>query len=102
MLLLILYEERAHLGQHSREVVCLLVVLKSLREEIIVLLAEGLLHRRDVQRCSGLLGLRHVCRLISWLQRWDRLSVKSVDGGDALTLIRMEAIRSQLRQHTQH
>lgn len=57
------------------EVVCLLVVLKSLGEEVIVLLAQGLLHRCDVQRGSGLLGFQRVRFLLSLLHRQEGFSV---------------------------
>lgn len=60
MLFFILYEEGAHLGQHGMEVICLLVLLQSLREELVVLLAQGVLHRGDVKRGPRLLRLRRL------------------------------------------
>lgn len=63
MLFFILQEKRAHLGQHGMEVISLLVLLQSLGEELIVLLAQGALHRGDVRRGPRLLGLRRLCSL---------------------------------------
>lgn len=60
VLFFILYEEGAHLGQHGMEVICLLVLLQSLGEELIVLLAQGVLHCGDVKRGPRLLGLRRL------------------------------------------